>query len=157
MNEKYRVLFSVEIPELDNYFDKSSIREELNNYLELIIPDSNIQEDLKDWKLLITICFQSTNGIGIAKKVGRYPSDEEFEVFISIPIPNKDEVDYGVSEVNEEFYKTLNEKYSYITEPNYANYTNLSQYILESSKQAINLAFTKGFTCNGIKIKFQKW
>ena len=44
----------------------------------------------------------------------------------------------------------------YVLEHNFDNYSNLYEYILESSKLAIHLAFTKGISCNGKKIIFLK-
>jgi len=43
----------------------------------------------------------------------------------------------------------------HILKPEYEKYENLDQFIYESSVKAINLGFTKGFTCYGKKIKFQ--
>ena len=64
---------------------------------------------------------------------------------------------YGVSKkVEEAFYVPLNDKNFYVLELNFENYSNLYEYILESSKLAIHLAFTKGISCNGKKIIFLK-
>jgi len=40
-------------------------------------------------------------------------------------------------------------------DPEYDKYDNLDQYILASAIKAIDLGFTKGFTCYGKKIKYQ--
>jgi len=40
-------------------------------------------------------------------------------------------------------------------DPEYDKYDNLDQYIIASAIKAIDLGFTKGFTCYGKKIKFQ--
>jgi hypothetical protein len=85
----------------------------------------------------------------------RYPSDKEFEFSISVAIPNEKDASYGVSKkVEEAFYVPLNNNNFYVLEPNFENYSNLYEYILESSKLAIHLAFTKGISCNGKKIIF---
>ena len=115
----------------------------------------NIQ-DLMDWSLLIWVIFRSINGIGVFKRARRYSSDKEFEFSISVTIPNDNQALYGLSKVKEAFYTPLNDKNFYILKFNFENYNNLYEYILESSKLAIDLAFTKGITCNGKKIKFQK-
>lgn len=153
MDEKVRISFQIEIPNLDEDIDiTSSIRKEINDYIKRLIPQINIV-DLEDWNLLICINIRSTNGIGVFKRVSRYPSDKEFEITISLTIPNEDEAIYGLSKVKEGFYFPLNEKKFYLLEPNFKNYSNLYQYILESSKRAIDLAFNQGFTCNGKRIK----
>lgn len=152
MDEKVRVLLPIEIPNLDKDVDISSIEQELNNYVKGLLPQINVI-DLGDWNLLILINIRSTNGIGVFKRAGRYPSDKEFEISISLAIPNEDEAIYGLSKVKEGFYFPLNEKKFYLLEPNFKNYSNLYEYVLDSSKRAIDLAFNQGFTCNGKRIK----
>ena len=108
-----------------------SVREELNEYVKSIIWGINIA-DLEDWKLLIRVTLRATNGIGIFKRAMRYPSDKEFEFSISVAIPNEKEVSYGVSKkVEEAFYVPLNNNNFYVLEPNFENYSNLYEYILE--------------------------
>jgi len=156
MCKMIRVLTPSEIPcfheVLDDY---NSIELELNSYIKTLEPKISIH-NLGDWKFLINIMMQRSNAIGISKRTARYPSDKEFEIYISIPIPDDVQVAYGVACVREAFFKGGNEKYSYILEPNYEKFDNLYDYILESSKLAIDVAFTKGFTCNGKKLQFQK-
>lgn len=154
MEEKIRVLTPIEIPGLSEDVDMNFIRRELNNYLKEIVENVNTQ-DLADWRLLIALTSRATSGIGVFKKTKRYPSDKEFEISISISIPNDEQISYGLSKVNDAFYIALNDSKFYILEPNFEDYDTLSQYLLTSSKRAINLAFTHGFTCNGKKIKFQ--
>ena len=116
MEEKIKVLMSIEIPSLDNYVDTESIKREINNYVKIIIADVNIQ-DLDDWNLLISANSRSTNKIGLFKRIVRYPSDKEFVV--SIPIPNDDEASYGLSVVKKAFYRALNDKGFYALNPNF--------------------------------------
>ena len=155
MKEKVRVLTPIEIPRLDDDVDTTSIWRELNDYVKVLVPQINIQ-DLGDWNLLIQVIYRATNGIGIFKRSIRYPSDKEFEFSISVTIPDDKQAPYGLSKVKEAFYNPLNDKNFYILETHFEKYNNLYQYILESSKCAIDLAFTQGITCNGKKIKFQK-
>lgn len=153
MKEKIRVLMPTEIPRIDEEVDVNSIERELNDYAQALIPRINLQ-DLDDWRLLINATVQNTNAIGVAKRIARYPSDKEFAIYMSVPIPNNDQIAYGLPSVKEAFFKEKNEKYSDILERKFENYNNLYQNILESAKRAIDLAFNKGFTCNGKKIKF---
>lgn len=149
-----QVLFSIEIPQMDEYVEIGSIRKELNNYGKTNFINLNT-EDLADWSVLIKILFQRTDAIGIAKRTARYPSDKEVGIYIAIPIPDNDQVKYGLSVVKEAVLKITNPKYSYDFLPKFSNYDDLDSYILESSRKAIDFAFTKGFTCNGKKIKYQ--
>lgn len=152
MDEKVRVLMPIEIPRLDESIDIRSLWLDLNAYIKTIEPIINFQ-DLGDWKLLINVLAQRTNAIGVAKRLARYPSDKEYVIYMSIPIPDEEQATYGLSCVKKAFFKEKNEKYSYTLEPDFDSYNNMYQYILESFKSAIDLAFTHGITCNGKKIK----
>ena len=155
MDDKVKVLLQIEIPRLNEDVDIASIRKILNEYVKSLIPRINIQ-DLKDWSLLIWVAYRSTNGIGVFKRARRYPSDKEFEFSISVTIPDDNQASYGLSKVKEAFYTPLSDKSFYSLEFNFEDYNSLYEYILDNSKHAIDLAFIKGITCNGKKIKFQK-
>ena len=154
MNEKIRVSLQIEIPQLNEYVDINSIRQRLNDYVNFSASYVNVQV-LIDWKLLIRVTFRYTNGIGVFKRAIRYPSDKEFEFSISVTIPNDTEALYGISKVNEAFYIPLNDKNFYVLEPNFKMYNNLYEYILENSKLAIDMAFTKGIVCNGKRLGYK--
>ncbi len=155
MNNQVTVLISVEIPELCGERDLlRSIEQNLNTYIEDCNKQINL-DDLGDWKLLIQINLRNTNGIGIFKRAKRFPSNKEFEISISIPVPNSEEARYGISDMTG-IYTPLNTKNFYILPPCFSKYGNLYQYIWESIKQAIDAAFIYGFTCNGKRIKEQK-
>jgi hypothetical protein len=156
MDEKVRVLTPIQISNLDKDVDITAIWRELNSYVKALSSRINLQ-DLGEWKLLVSVLSLATNGIGVFKRVRRYPSDKEFEISTVIPIPDNDQAFYGLYKVKDGFYTPLNEKKFYILKPHYENFDNLYDYILESSKCAIDLAFTHGFTCNGKKIKFQRY
>jgi hypothetical protein len=155
MDEKIRVLMPIEVPRLDEDVDIHSIWIELNTYVKALEHIINLQ-DVGDWRLLINVLAQRTDAISIAKRVARFPSDKEYVIYMSTPIPDDDQAAYGLPSVKEAFFKEKSEKYSYILDPDFDSYDNLYQYILESSKRAIDFAFTHGFTCNSKKIKFQK-
>jgi len=99
MNNQYAVLISSEIPELGELDLLRSIYRELNGYMEDYNNQINL-DDLGDWKLLIQINLRNTNGgIGIFKRAKRFPSNKEFEISISIPVPNLEEARYGISDM----------------------------------------------------------
>ena len=113
MNNQYAVLISSEIPELGELDLLRSIYRELNGYMEDYNNQINL-DDLGDWKLLIQINLRNTNGgIGIFKRAKRFPSNKEFEISISIPVPNLEEARYGISDMTG-IYIPLNIKNFYI-------------------------------------------
>lgn len=155
MKKKIKVLMPSEIPKLNEFVDIYSIEQNLNKYSEVITSHININ-DLKDWQLLVNVLTQRSDKIAISKRVGRFPSDKECEIYISIPIPDDEQAIFGLTIVKEAFFKVSDEKYSYLLDPGFNDYNSFDSYIYESSKRAIDLIFTKGFTFNGKKIIFQK-
>ena len=112
MNNQYAVLISSEIPELGELDLLRSIYRELNGYMEDYNNQINL-DDLGDWKLLIQINLRNTNGgIGIFKRAKRFPSNKEFEISISIPVPNLEEARYGISDMTG-IYIPLGEFYQF--------------------------------------------
>lgn len=154
MSEKIRVLVGCEIPGFSGEVDLFSIDEELNSYTKTIMSFLNIN-DLNDWSILISVVLRSTNGIGIYKRIKRYPSDKEFEISISVTVPDDKQAVYGFYGVREGFYLPMDETKFYFLHPNFEEYNSLQDYILSSAKNAIALSFQHGFTCNGKKIKSQ--
>nr|QVB88582.1 hypothetical protein JYM95_18285 [Salmonella enterica subsp. enterica serovar Give var. 15 str. CFSAN004343] len=69
--------------------------------------ESNINlQDLGEWRILINAC--STNGCNrCCKRVARFPSDKEYVIYISTPIPDNEQVSYGTSNVKEAFLKKI--------------------------------------------------
>jgi len=155
MNAKIRVSLAIQVSSLDKDVDIKTIRQELNNYVQPLSQRINLQ-DLGEWRLLILVVYRPTSGIGVFKRAKRYPSDKEFEISMSVSIPNEEQAPYGLAKARNSYYIPLNDKNFCILNPHFENYHNLYQYILESSKRVIDLAFTHGVTCNGKKIKFQK-
>jgi len=152
---KIRVLMPSEKLHFWENVNGLDIHEKLNLFVESLVPKINISA-LDGWLLTISIMSRSSDRIGIAKRMAKFPSDKEYEIYISIPIPDKNEIKYGIGEqVHPPFFKFVNEKHSYAIEPRFDAYENLDDYVLETAKSAINFAFTKGFTCKGVKIKFQ--
>jgi hypothetical protein len=154
MDEKIRVLISREVSNLDDDVDIDSIREELNSYVKMLKPRINVQ-DLIEWKLLFNLILQHTDSAGVAKRVARFPSDKEFAIYMSIPIPDDNQIGYGLAKVKNEFLKKKNEKYSHLISSNFDCYDSLYDYILGTGKYMINWIFSRGFVCGGEKIKFQ--
>lgn len=151
MIDKIIVSTPTEVVNIHNVVDSHKMERELNNYLKLLSHRINL-EDLVHWRLLILVVSRATDGIGVFKKVRRYPLDNEFEMSISIGLPNEEEALYGLAEVKESFFHSLDEKNFYILNSKFEAYDNLHSSILESAKLAIDLAFTKRMTCNGKKV-----
>jgi len=135
----------------------ASIRKKIATYVDSILPRINI-EDLSGWRLSIQMTYVCTDFIGVYKKFFRYPSDREYEISIGIPIPDNTQAPYGLPPRKDGtigFFHSGESKYCHLLDPEYHKYADLEQYIIASAIKAIDLGFSKGFTCYGKKIKFQ--
>lgn len=150
MDEKIKILMPCQVPGLLGDVDLFSIGRDLNAYVKTIQPFINIS-DLNDWTILIQVVSRPTSGIGVYKRIRRYPSDKEFEISISIAIPDDKQAIYGLSKVNDGYYLPLNDKGFYLLEPDFESHKELYGYILHNAKRAMELAFKNGFVCNGKK------
>lgn len=152
MKNQVTVLISAEIPELCEELGLlRSVAQDLNADMADCKSWINLN-DLGDWKLVIGINLRNTNGIGIFKRAKRFPSEKEFEISISIPVPDLKTAHYGISD-NTGVYVPLNCKNFYVLDPCFREYADMRHYILESARRAIDTALTYGFTCNGKRIK----
>ncbi|KXU38885.1 hypothetical protein AXE65_11255 [Ventosimonas gracilis] len=147
----------IAVPRLGNFADISSIKKEIATYVESILPKINI-EDLSGWKLTFHTTYACTDFIGVYKKFLRYPSDREYVISIAIAIPDNTQAPYGIPPRRDGTigsFRPARSNRSHLLDPEYDKYDNLDQYILAAAIKAIDLGFTKGFTCYGKKIKFQ--
>ncbi|MCL1917947.1 MAG: Imm9 family immunity protein [Peptococcaceae bacterium] len=152
--KKIRVLMPSEVPGFQAHVDEVSLHENLNDFVDSLIPRINIY-DLGEWNILINVASRHTDLIGFYKRALRYPSDQEVEISTVIPIPNEEQASYGFDKPSKPpFYRPLNPDKFYTLPPNFDDYNNLYDYVLNSGKKIITLVFLKGFTCNGKKIRF---
>ena len=105
MNDKIRLLMPCEIPNLEKYVDIALIESELETYIKTLVPKINLQ-DLEDWNLLVNVLLQRTDAIGVAKRLARYPSDKEYAIYMSIPIPDDEQAIDSFNEVKEKLTNT---------------------------------------------------
>jgi len=155
--KKIGIVTSVEVVNLDSFFGRNEFKKKISRHIYSILPNINT-EDLSGWSLQFHINFMCTNFVAISKQLRRYPSDTQYEVPILIAIPDNTQVQYGMPPAAHGrvgFFRAQNEKYVHLLEPEYEKYENMDQYIEVSAIKAINLGFTRGFTCKGKKIKFQ--
>jgi len=156
-DEQVEIDIELEVIGLHNFADVFSLEEKIAAYVESIFPRINI-EDLSGWRLSFNITYQCTDFIGVEKKFLRYSSDREYVISITIPIPDNTQASYGMPPGKDGTIGCFHpgeSKRSHLLDPAYDQYDDLDQYILASTIKAIDLGFTKGFTCSGKKIKFQ--
>ncbi|WP_082782716.1 Imm9 family immunity protein [Cephaloticoccus capnophilus] len=156
-DKQVKVTKYIGVPGLLGFADVFSINKKIATYTKSILPRINM-EDLSGWRLSFNIGYRCTDFISIYKKFLRYPSDREYVISFSIPIPDSTQAPYGMPPAGDGrigFFHPGQSRHSHLLDPEYHQYDNLDQYILAAAIKAIDLCFTKGFTCYGKKIKFQ--
>lgn len=155
MVEQLRVLMPTEVIGLRESANIDGIERLLNVYVQDQKYRLNL-EILNGWRLLFNMSAMPTNAIGVFKRTQRYPSDQEFVISTSFSIPDEDEADYGLATAKGFRFSPLDEKKFHILAPMYDAYSNLNDYILESGKRALQLAFTAGLVINGKKLQLRE-
>jgi len=153
-DEQVRLKMPIPFPRLHDFADMRSIYEKIDAYVASILPRINI-EDLSGWRLTFHINYQCTDLIGVGKKLGRFSGDREYEILIEIPIPDNLQAPYGMPPGKYGVFHFIESNRSYFLGPKYDKYDSLEQYIIASAIRAIDFGLTKGFACDGKKIKFQ--
>lgn len=151
MERQIRCLVSSESPGISSALDIFEINRILGCYLRTKIDQVNVA-DLGGWRLLMCVGIRNTDSIGVFKRTRRYPSDMEFEVSISIPVPSVEDAEYGLSEMG--FFNGMDETKFHIIAPQYAAYQGLQEYVVGSGGRAIDKAFEMGFKCGGKVIRY---
>ncbi|KXU39482.1 hypothetical protein AXE65_08235 [Ventosimonas gracilis] len=155
--QQVRARMSIEVQRLGHFADMESVGEKIDAYVESILPRINI-EDLPGWRLFLLTDYLCTDFIGIDEKFKWYPSVKECGISIVIPIPDNTQAPYGIlpdRDVKIGCFRPARSNYSHVLDPEYEQYVSLEQYMVASVIKAIDFGFSKGFDCDGGKIKFQ--
>ena len=156
MDSTIRVLMPTEVPGVCDHADYPALEVALERHVDTL--RSRLDLDvLAGWLLTLWINSRSTDGIGVSKRVRRYPSACEFVISISVPVPDSEQVSWGVGPpARPPFFHPLDAKHFWMLAPQFERYDSLAAFVLDASRQAIELAFTKGMTCHGRRIGFRR-
>lgn len=141
---------------IDFEFDYNKIGSILKRELERQL-ESNGLRHKSEWELQFRATYSNARQLLVSKnKLGTFTSDKIKEITVVIPIPLKSTVGWGVNKeqhvYDESHYdKVINNFWA--LEVCSTSFENRSEYIIDCMIKAIQLAFEKGFTINGLKIK----
>ncbi|WP_349974944.1 Imm9 family immunity protein [Pseudomonas sp. WHRI 8519] len=155
MRNSIKCIISNEVPCINDLINIKDITDRTNQYIAKMRPTINI-EQLNGWNILISATIRTTDKIGIYKRTTRYPSDNEFEISISIPAPSLDNASYGLPPKELGYLLAIDEKKFIAITPQYSNYTSLDEFITDSIELAIRKTFETGVTCHAVKIQFEE-
>ena len=156
MRSQIRSIISSESPNIAGALDDVEATDKVNQFLNARIQQVNVI-DLEGWRLLVSMTIRNTNAIGIFKRARRFPSDKEFELSISIPVPGVDDAQYGLPDnalCGKCFFSPVNDAKFHVISPQYSKYQGLQEYVVGSAERAIDMAFELGFSCNGKVIRY---
>ncbi len=128
------------------------LKKEVDNALRL-----NSIELPSDWALIFQANYNNAREVLVSKnRHGSYPSDKFKWVTIVIPIPSKENIEWGVEEKQYiygiDHYDKIKKNF-WALEVDYAQYTNRQDYIIACLRSGIKKAFEEGFTVGGVKVK----
>ena len=156
---KVRILDSSYIEDFPKEdFRSKNIRElvfsKFNSFFE------NYQDDiLKDWEIHFIFRYNNTRSLLIYSRGASYPVEKYKEITAHIPIPNDEEVSWGVKETQYIFKKNYLDKkikdFSSL-EVKYLQFKNLEDYVIDCMCRAIRFCLENGFTVSGRQIKLLK-
>ncbi len=134
-------------------FDYKKIDQPLKEEVDFILNKYNIPE-LEDWEIKFTAIYDNRDKIYVCRKAKSQVSMKYKEIVIHIPIPSKNEADWGVNEnqIVKIKYPT-DDKYCEPIANNIKDYSNKYDFILACMREGIKYTFKKGFTVNQIKIR----
>jgi Immunity protein 9 len=111
------------------------------------------------WSLFFQATYNNARGVLVSKNsIGSSRSEKIKEILIVIPIPLKENVEWGVEEKQHTYGKDHYDKLMknfWALEVDYAQYTNRQDYIIGCLRSGIKKAFEEGFTVGGVKVKIK--
>ncbi|GKS13401.1 hypothetical protein YDYSY3_44010 [Paenibacillus chitinolyticus] len=151
-----RALLYVGVIDLEASVNLNFIREQANQHIQELSKSINV-DDLGGWRLLITLVLNYGHDIGIGKRVVSYPSDNEKVWSLGIPVPDQQQVVYGLKEKH--FIRTNYVRSDALfdsLDARFADYTNLQSCLTTNVLRALDTAFQRGVTVAGKRIKLNR-
>ena len=139
------------------------LQQNLQNFFNHIKPRLS-HEQLNDW--VIEFHINPTNiywletqeysksFLGVYKRGITYPKIKRKIFSVIIPIPNSNQISWGLPEERYLHRPKANPNNFFLTEFSTKGFTDLEDYFLESAKEAISIFLNKGFKIQGINLKF---
>lgn len=154
---KSRILISsyiVDFPGID--LDSKEVREEIKAEVDNVLRHAKYEVQ-DDWEIQFIFRCNMVKQLLVYTRSKSYIKEKYKEITIHIPIPSKGEIDWGVRKEQEIYDK--NHLDNIIgnfdrMDVDYQLYGDMYHYIIDSMRRAIMHCFAKGFTINGVKLKF---
>jgi hypothetical protein len=153
---KSRILISsyiVDFPGID--FDSKEVRKEIKAEVDNVLRHAKYEVQ-DDWEIQFIFRFNTIKQLLLYTRGKSYTKERYKEITIHIPIPSKDEIDWGVRKEQEIYDKNhldnIIGNFDRI-DVDYQLYRDMHHYINDSMRRTITHCLAKGFTINGVKLK----
>ena len=115
-----------------------------------------VDNSINDWKLLVRVTIggaMNENNIAITKRGITYSQTKEKEVFIAIPMPTNEIVNWGIAKKHRfnKFVKPT-EKYNVLIPVDFNMYENMTDYLETNIRFGLEQLFKQGITLKKCKI-----
>jgi len=149
---KSRILNSSYISDfLDVGFDSEKIKRTIKGEVDDVL--SKVENRLlDDWEIQFIFRYNTVKQLLIYTRGKSYNKEKYKEITIHIPIPSKDEADWGVRKEQEIYDKNhldnMIDNFDRL-DVDFELFKDMHDYIIDSMRRAIKYCFTKGITING--------
>jgi len=137
-------------PSFPNNYDS-----QLNDYLKKLVNGINTPKELDDWIIAYRLNMFGDFPLQISKRGITYSKEKEKEMYISIPIPKKSMIEWGIDDDMFCYSEPSDLKHFYIIKIDYKKFNSLDEYVIDCAKKAILESLTIGFTLKGHKVVIQ--
>ena len=151
---KSRILHSSHLIDfLNDDFKYEKIETPLELEINTILDKYAIVE-LNEWEIEFIAIYGNLDQIYVCRKNKSQTNTKSKEIVVHIPIPNKNNSDWGVraNQIVKSNFSNKN-KYCEAIEIDFRNYSDIYEFINDCMRKAIKHTFEQGFTINNIKIK----
>lgn len=114
---------------------------------------------LKDWEIQFIFRYNNTPSLLIYTQGDSYPEEKYKEITVHIPIPNEEEISWGVKDKQYVFEKAYLKKKinNFLSlDVTYLQFRHIEEYVTDCMRRAIKFCIVNGFTVRGRKVKLSK-
>jgi len=140
-------------PEIFDFQNLHNERQIIEKSIFAKVKDFDFIKELAEWTIEINIQLGKGNWAGIYKKGFTTPSMFLRSHTIFLPIPSNKEIEWGINEKKYVKQPTRDSSKFNISNFNFSQYNNISDYIIEESYILINDLLKSGIKLKNINIK----
>lgn len=147
---KFGTIVAIE-DDLFKFCDLALVNQEVESILDKFSQKID-ESDLGGWTISITIVYKRATSIYFSKRGASYPSSKEKEFYLRVPVPTSTQSSYGFNKNKFEYDDPPETGFIKLV-AEFQESKSLEDFFAKSIHRALEVAFSKGLTVNGKKIK----